>query len=241
MEMKISFGETNDLYNEDFGIDDFGNEDFGIEDFGNENLDIQDFGIDNEYFENEEYIDEKPIINEKTIINEKPIVNVLKSTTNVLTCEKPITPILKSTKNVKKTNTVSYDDILKSLNVTLINGKLVLSKGNLNTVEQVKEENTSKKVKFANEEPIPQEVKNSAIYNKYFKTYNSIQPTVEVRRPKTIEEYKQMLLEDKIKRIQAKRRIDIIKPKTLLFSRDNSPVINMSQPTNLNKLFSFPR
>ena len=116
------------------------------------------------------------------------------------------------------------------------------SKGtNTNTVEEVKEENTSKKVKFANQEPIPPEVKNSAIYNKYFKTYNSIQPTIEVRRPKTIKEYKQMLLEDKIKRIQANRRIAMIKPKKLMFSRDSTPVINMSQPTNLNKVFNFPR
>jgi hypothetical protein len=240
METNFSFDETNGLYNQDFGNEDFGNEGFGIEGFGNEgfgieNLDNQDFGIDSEYFENEEYIDEiieKPLV--KSTTNVLPIPNVLKSTTN-------ITPILKTTTNVKKSNTVSYDDILKSLNVTLVNGKLVLSKGTPNTVEQVKEENTSKKVKFANQEPIPQEVKNSAIYNKYFKTYNSIQPTVEVRRPKTIEEYRQMLLEDKIKRIQANRRIAMIKSKKLMFSRENSPVINMSQPTNLNKLFNFPR
>jgi hypothetical protein len=56
-----------------------------------------------------------------------------------------------------------------------------------------------------------------------------------------MEEYRQMLLEDHIKRIQAKRRIDMIKPKKLLFSRNSNPVINMSQPTNLNKLFNFQR
>jgi hypothetical protein len=197
-------------------MDDFDNEDFGIE----------DIGIDSEYFDNEEYIDEKPVLNEKPTL--KPVLK----------------PTLKPIINQKKPNTVSYNDILKSMNVTLVNGKLVLSKGTLNTlkeVKEVKEENTSKKVKFANQEPIPQEVKNSAIYNKYFKTYNSIKPTIEVRQPKTVEEYKQMLLEDKIRRIQAKRRIDMIKPKKLLFSRDNTPVINMSQPTNLNKVFNFPR
>jgi hypothetical protein len=192
-------------------------DDFYNEDFGNE-----DIGINSEYFENEEYIDETPII------NEKPTKNVLKS-------------IIKPTANIKKPNTVSYNDILKSMNVSLVNGKLVLSKGTTsNKIEEV-EENTSKKVQFANQEPIPHEVKNSAIYNKYFKTYNSIQPTIEVRRPKTIEEYRQMLLEDRIKRIQANRRINMIKSKKLLFSRDSTPVINMSQPTNLNKLFSFPR
>jgi hypothetical protein len=250
MEIDFSFDET----------DEFGNEDFGNE----------DFGIESEYFENEEYINEKPVItvknekpvitvkNEKPVItvkNEKPIIN-LKSEKPIinLKSEKPIInlksekPIinLKSEKpviNLKKTHTVSYDDILKTMNVNLVNGKLVLSKGTSNKVEveEVKEEKTSKKVNFANQEPIPQEVKNSAIYNKYFKTYNSIQPTIEVRRPKTIEEYKQMLLEDKIKRIQANRRIAMIKPKKLFFSRENTSVINMSQPTNLNKVFNFPR
>jgi hypothetical protein len=237
MEMNFSFDETDGLYNEDFGNEDFGNEEFSNEEFSNE-----EFGIDKEYFDNETYIDE---INVNPVTKEKPVLKpVLKSTTNVLNNVKPITPLLNNVKpiiNVKKPNTMSYDDILKSMNVTLVNGKLVLSKGNnTNKMEEVKE-NTSKKVKFANQEPIPHEVKNSAIYNKYFKTYNSIQPTIEVRRPKTIEEYRQMLLEDRIKRIQAKRRIDMIKPKTLLFSRDNTPVINISQPTNLNKVFNFPR
>ncbi len=235
--MNFSFDETDGLYNEDFGNEDFGNEEFSNEEFSNE-----EFGIDKEYFDNETYIDE---INVNPVTKEKPVLKpVLKSTTNVLNNVKPITPLLNNVKpiiNVKKPNTMSYDDILKSMNVTLVNGKLVLSKGNnTNKMEEVKE-NTSKKVKFANQEPIPHEVKNSAIYNKYFKTYNSIQPTIEVRRPKTIEEYRQMLLEDRIKRIQAKRRIDMIKPKTLLFSRDNTPVINISQPTNLNKVFNFPR
>jgi hypothetical protein len=211
--MELSFDQIDDLFDEDFCDEDFGNEDFGID--------------SNEYFDNEEYIDKKIEIEEPVL--KKPILK----------------PVLKSKTNVKPRN-FSYDDILKSMNVTVINGKLVLSKGN-NTINHENtinyentHENTSKKVKFS-EEQIPHEVKNSAIYNKYFKTYNNIQPTIEVRRPKTIEEYRQMLLEDKIKRIQAKRRIDMIKPKTLLFSRENTPIINISQPTNLNKLFNFPR
>lgn len=214
--MELSFDQIDDLFDEDFCDEDFGNEDFGID--------------SNKYFENEEYID-------KEIEIEKP---VLKNT--IL---KPALKSINPKTNLKPRN-FSYDDILKSMNVTVINGKLVLSKGN-NTINHENtinyentHENTSKKVKFS-EEQIPHEVKNSAIYNKYFKTYNNIKPTIEVRRPKTIEEYRQMLLEDKIKRIQAKRRIDMIKPKTLLFSRENTPIINISQPTNLNKLFNFPR
>jgi hypothetical protein len=38
------------------------------------------------------------------------------------------------------------------------------------------------------------------LYNKYFKDYQDAQPSVpQVRVPKTIEEYRQILLEDKIK------------------------------------------
>ncbi len=219
--MDLSFDEIDGLFDTDF--------------------DNEDFGIESEYFTNEEYIDneiEKPL-------EAKPqevIKPILKSTQvkpqSILKPQEVKKPI-----QLKEKPNMSYDDILKSMNVTLINGKLVLSKGTSNTTEQYinqHEITQTKKVQFS-QEPIPQEVKNSAIYNKYFKTYNSIQPTVEVRRPQSIEEYRKMLLEDKIKRIQAKRRIAMIKPKTLFFSRDNNPVIHMRQPTNLNKVFNFPR
>lgn len=232
--MDLSFDEIDDLFDKDFND--------------------EDFGIDSEYFDNEEYTDdeiEKPVEIKPLEVNKVSQTNQTKQ--EVKSILKPqvkpqVKPILKPQINqinqmkpeVKERQNMSYDDILKSMNVTVVNGKLVLSKGKLNNVEQIKEENTTKRVQFS-QEPIPQEVKNSAIYNKYFKTYNSIQPTVEVRRPQTIQEYRQMLLEDKIKRIQAKKRIDMIKPKTLLFSRDSNPVINMRQPTNLNKIFNFPR
>ena len=224
--MNLSFDEMDDLFDTDFGN--------------------EDFGIDSEYFENEEYIDdeiEKPL-EEKPFI--KPLVSQVKP---------QVKPQVKQ--EVKERQNMSYDDILKSMNVTVVNGKLVLSKGNPvlskgnpvlskgnpdneETGRNQVENSPTKKVQLS-QDPIPQEVKNSAIYNKYFKTYNSIQPTVEVRRPRSVQEYRQMLLEDKIKRIQAKRRIDMIKPKTLLFSRDSNPVINMRQPTNLNNVFNFPR
>ena len=222
--MDLSFDEIDDLFDTDFNN--------------------EDFGIDSEYFENEEYIDDE--------INKPLEVKPLVKQVNQVKPQEVIKPILKPIlkpqvsqvkQEVKERQNMSYDDILKSMNVTVVNGKLVLSKGNPNNVETGRNqiENTQTKKVQITQEPIPQEVKNSAIYNKYFKTHNSIQPTVEVRRPQSIQEYRQMLLEDKIKRIQAKRRIDMIKPKTLLFSRDSNPVINMRQPTNLNKVFNFPR
>ena len=65
-----------------------------------------------------------------------------------------------------------------------------------------------------NSEPIVQSVKHSYIYNKYFKDYadsNVERPGPRV--PKTIEEYHQMLLEDKIKQIQHRKMIEEVKSK----------------------------
>lgn len=68
-------------------------------------------------------------------------------------------------------------------------------------------------------EPIPEAVKKSPIYNKYFKDYHDVHtPAPTVRVPKTMEEYKQMLLEDRIKEIEQKQRISEIKSKKLLFT-----------------------
>lgn len=74
-------------------------------------------------------------------------------------------------------------------------------------------------------------VKHSYIYNKYFKDYASSEvPVPEIRVPKTIEEYKRMLLEDRIKAIEHKRRMEQIKPKKMLFT--NVPG-SISNPTTI--------
>jgi hypothetical protein len=70
-----------------------------------------------------------------------------------------------------------------------------------------------------NSEPIEPSVKHSYIYNKYFKDYadpNYQNPGPRV--PKTIEEYHQMLLEDKIKAIEHKKRIAQIKSTKMLYT-----------------------
>lgn len=215
----------NDLDTDDFDLD---NADYNFDD-------CDDNSIVDEY---DDYIEEKPIIKQQPIIKETP--TIIKETPIIT--EKPIIKEpLKPLKPLKKKD-LSYDDILKSMNMTIINGKLVLSNGNNNVIEPT-QTNQTKQIKIS-QQPLPQEIKNSAIYNKYFKTYNDIQPSIEIRRPQTIEEYKKMLLEDRIQRILAKKRIDQIKSKKLLFTRDNAPTIsniNVSHPTNLNKLFNFQR
>jgi hypothetical protein len=82
------------------------------------------------------------------------------------------------------------------------------------------------------EEPLDRSVKHSYIYNKYFKDYkdaNLSKP--EVRVPKTIEEYRKMILEDKIKKFEEIRRISKIKSTKLMFTSNSSNVVN---PRNIN-------
>jgi hypothetical protein len=70
-----------------------------------------------------------------------------------------------------------------------------------------------------NIEPLEAGLKHSYIYNKYFKDYgdpNANKP--EIRVPKTIEEYHQMLLEDKIKAIQHKKMVEEVKSKKMMFT-----------------------
>lgn len=68
-------------------------------------------------------------------------------------------------------------------------------------------------------EPVDPSVKHSYIYNKYFKDYQDAAPKQpQIRVPKTMEEYHQMLLEDKIKELEQKRRISEIKSTKLMFT-----------------------
>lgn len=114
--MDLSFDEIDDLFDTDFNN--------------------EDFGIDSEYFENEEYIDDE--------INKPLEVKPLVKQVNQVKPQEVIKPILKPIlkpqvsqvkQEVKERQNMSYDDILKSMNVTVVNGKLVLSKGTSNNVE----------------------------------------------------------------------------------------------------------
>jgi len=80
---------------------------------------------------------------------------------------------------------------------------------------------------IANEEPIDQSIKHSYIYNKYFKHYadpNINEPNVRV--PKTMEEYHQMVREDQIKAYEQKKRIEEIKSTKLIFTTTPNASIN---------------
>lgn len=83
--------------------------------------------------------------------------------------------------------------------------------------------------------PIDPSLKNSFLYNKYFKDYKDVATyEPQIRVPKTMEEYKQMLLEDKIKELQQKKRIAEIKSTKLMFTTNVPDQSNIIRPTRNN-------
>jgi hypothetical protein len=85
-----------------------------------------------------------------------------------------------------------------------------------------------------NDKPLDPQVKNSHIFNKYFKDYKD--PNVEFvepKKPQTIEEYNRMLLEERIRRINERKRIAQIKSTKLLF--ENNSNISVSK-NNLRRM-----
>ena len=83
--------------------------------------------------------------------------------------------------------------------------------------------NSSDNIEHNNvKQPLDPSVKNSAIYNKYFKNYRDAETVVEPRVPKTWEEYHQMVREDHINRINARRRASQIKSTKMFYTASNN-------------------
>jgi|688.fasta_scaffold436492_2 hypothetical protein len=122
------------------------------------------------------------------------------------------------TQNTKK-NKFSYDDILNSLNL-VVNKNGVLQYISTTNTEQEKPPQSTKQIKMNSLDP---QVKNSHIYNKYFKDYKDPNAEIvhEVKVPQTIEEYNRMVLEENIRRVQERNRIAQIKSTKMLFESSN--------------------
>jgi hypothetical protein len=77
-------------------------------------------------------------------------------------------------------------------------------------------------------------VKHSYIYNKYFKDYNdNFQQEPEVLVPKTIEEYRQMVQEQRKKILEERIRISQIKSTKLMFTTNQGYNVNNNRPTTI--------
>jgi hypothetical protein len=167
-------------------------------------------------------------INETTLANEPNYVNYWSNANKTI-----------DTPQKKK---VSYDDILSSLNMVVHNGVLQfanpIQSDQSNQSNQSKQSNQSNKVQ-KKQVTIREPNSSNYITNKYFKDYKEPGVIEEPPKPMTKEEYRQMLIQDYIKRQEAQRRIAQIKSKKLLFHTNN---INISQnpnqmPRDMNKLF----
>jgi hypothetical protein len=127
----------------------------------------------------------------------------------------------------------NYDDILNSLNMVVNkNGVLQYMTTNAGQVEE--QQYSQQSTKQQKGKPLEPQVKNSHIYNKYFKDYKdpNAEITQEVKVPQTIEEYRRMILENHIKRIQERNRIAQIKSTKLLFESNNNGFTNNSNGNN---------
>jgi hypothetical protein len=153
----------------------------------------------------------------------------------------------------KKKVKFGYDDILSSINLVVNNGVLqYMTPADKNQSSHQYDPNTfaTGKNGFQQMQPQPQtqsvkkitvdpQVKNSAIYNKYFKNYKDPNEIPEVKIPKTKEELRKMLIEQHIKRIQAQKRIALVKPKKMFFGAVGTPMPIYTSQNSMNRLFKF--
>jgi hypothetical protein len=140
-------------------------------------------------------------------------------------------PKIQETKIKKKK--VSFNDILSNMNL-VVNKQGVLQFMSPKREEQSQEQPQEQfQSNFNNNpiQPVDPAVKHSFIYNKYFKDYADvgvIKP--EPRVPKTMEEYRNMLIEDKIKELQRRKMVEQVKSKKIIFT--STPGV-LSNPTNI--------
>ena len=138
------------------------------------------------------------------------------------------------TSNVKaseqKKTKINYNDILNSLNL-VVNKSGVLqyisTTDNQEPYYDEKQQYSHQPQQQPNKgKPLEPQVKNSHIYNKYFKDYKdpNVEYIEEVKVPQTVEEYNRMLLEDRIRRIQERNRISQIKSTKLMFESNNTQI-----------------
>lgn len=125
-----------------------------------------------------------------------------------------------------KRKKVSFDDILSNMNLVVNNQGVLQHMGPISQEDQSNQyplphqyqPHQYQPHQNKNNDPLDTTVKHSYIFNKYFKDYkDQSQIQTGPRVPKTMEEYKQMLADDRIKAIQHKQYIDQVKSKKMMF------------------------
>ncbi len=196
-----------------------------------------------------ELINQNPYFN-SNINNIKPREKFMKNT-EIAQNNSTFKPMPK--KNKKKT--ISYDDILSSMNTVVIDGKLEFIRNDSyvqpknNVSQEIQPQIPQKKfVKIGQtstqqqqqQQQISPEVKNSYIFNKYFKDYKEPFQQTEQQIPLTKQQIIKNFIIEKVKRHNDNIRISQVKSTKLLFNNNSiirsAPVNN---PNGSNHLFSF--
>jgi hypothetical protein len=163
--------------------------------------------------------------------------NINEANTNINTNTKSVLKKMVRPHVPEKKPQVSYDDILSKMGMFVADGQLhLLDNQPLKVQEQIKQQinkshNYSQPIKDYGE-PINANAQNSYIYNKYFS--NEKTDEHQVRVPKTLLEYRNMLIQDIIQ----KQKLKQLKSTKLIMPTSN---INFSPYSsgNMNKLFKF--
>ena len=160
---------------------------------------------------------------------------------------------LKDNRKVKKE--ISYDDILASLNMVVVDGKLqfinpsISNKKHteiLNKTNQYQQKPQQQQQNLGNK-PISNYnsniiQKNSYIHNKLFKNYKlESSPPPQPLPRMTKQQFQRYQILNYIRRREAQRRINLIKSKKLVFYSNNNSNVQYSKGNNgnLNKLFKL--
>jgi len=136
---------------------------------------------------------------------------------------------------------ISYEDILSKMNMFVSDGKLHLMDNNPKGYQQISQKQQQQPIQQRQQQQQQQQSNipaNSYIYNKYFK--DDFKPEVTVIKPKTLAEYKHLLILNLLEKQRQMQRIREIKSTKLIMPTSN---IHFSggQTGNLNKLFNFPK
>jgi hypothetical protein len=124
-------------------------------------------------------------------------------------------------------NKISYDDILRSMNMQVKDGKLEIIKSS------PKETNYDPQVPYENNP-----YQNSYIHNKYFK--NNLRHEEPIHSsPLTLQERRSLFIKKKIEIETQRRRISQIKSKKLNYSTGNINVSPMRHPNDSFRLFKL--
>ncbi len=164
---------------------------------------------------------EKPKIQESHTKKKKVSFNDILSNMNLVVNKEGVLQFMAPTKElVSQQQEYTSQNNNYNYNANQFNQSNINHQPNFNYQSNINQQpNLRQPQQITNSETIDPSVKHSYIYNKYFKDYavsNVEKPIVKV--PKTMEEYYQMLLDEKKRVLEHKLRIEQIKSKKLLFT-----------------------